>query len=218
MNATLGGQLVVSSTLVFPWTGVWSGTLECASDVLLSGVQTLELSGLSLLCSVADAASGVDNHTARYTILGGYGGWGKILEPKHYHSDLGVKLREVLEDLGTACSEGVVAATSARLDVDYLRRGQSGARCLTGLLGADWHVARDGRTMCEARQPKEISSSYELLSFDPIYRTSNLYVEDLSEVSVGSILRKTPTPQVVRSLRIQTTSGAVHVRAESGRL
>jgi len=215
MSATFGGQLVTSSNLIFPWTGVWSGTLECASDVLLGGVQALEVSGLSLTCAICPGSSGVDNYTARYTIVGGYGGWGTSVGAKGYHSDLGVKLSEILEDLGTACGERVVSATDARLDVDYLRREQTGARCLTGLLGAEWHVAANGLTICSPRSSTEISVSYELLRFDPIYRLSDLYVEDLSKVAVGSILRKTPTPQIVRSLRVETTSGAVHVRAES---
>lgn len=215
MSATLGGQLVTSSNLIFPWTGVWSGSLECASDVLLGGVQTLEVGGLSITCSICHVASGVNNYTSRYTIVGGYGGWGTTVSAKGYHSDLGVKMREVLEDIGTACGERVVAATDARLDVDYLRREQTGSRCLTGLLGADWHVAANGLTICSPRSSTEISVSYELLRFDPIYRLSDLYVEDLSKLGVGAILRKTPTPQIIRSMRVETTSGAVHVRAES---
>ena len=214
MICTIGGQEVISCQLWLRWSGAWSATVQSPSDTVLSGKQTLLLGSLALVGTIEPTMSGVYNNVANYRIVAGAGGWGKTVPAKNYHNDLGVKLREVLADLGNACGETVTTSREDRLSVDYLRREDKAGLCLLGLIGKNWYVAPNGTTVCDARSTSEITAEVQLLKHNPITKRSSLFVDDLASISVGSILRSTPQPQVIRSIFVETKSGSVEITAE----
>ena len=173
MICTIGGQEVISCQLWLRWSGAWSATIQSPSDTILSGKQTILIGSLALVGTIDAARSGVYNNISHYRVVGGAGGWGKTVQAKNYHNDLGVKLRDVLVDLGKACGETVTTAREDRLSVDYLRRQDKAGLCLQGLIGRDWYVAPNGTTVCDARKTSEIVSEIQLLKHNPVTKQSS---------------------------------------------
>jgi hypothetical protein len=145
--ATLAGHRVTHGKTQFPKWGCWFADVRLDGAHELSGAVELRFSDLTLSCTIL--SGGVTLGTSFYRVVGGGGGWGRVLPEKHYVNDAGVRLRTVVEDLAREAGESFILATidrDASLGPAWTRPAGPAARTLNHVAPESWYVGEDGIT------------------------------------------------------------------------
>lgn len=222
MTATINGERATRVVVRVPGAGAWTADVDLEeAPELTPGVVTIEIPGLSLKGTVVAAEAGTHVLERRVRVVGGAGGWGRMLPARAYHNDAQIRAATVIEDAAREAGEtlGTVAPGSTRVGIDYVRHGGLASMALEDAAGgALWWVTFDGRTYVGTRGTAEADPDrYEVLDFDPRARVVTLVTDDLSAVGIGSVLsERLDAPQTVRAFEIDVQPDAVRVRAWCG--
>lgn len=220
--ATLGGERLTTGRVYVPGVGVWYAEVEMEGAPSLSGRQTLVLGNLQLVGTIDETESGTSEMVAGYRLVGGGGGWSRVLPARSYHSDSGVRASTVAEDAAREAGEtlGTFSPGSTMVGADYVRGSAPGNVTLADVAGGvPWWLDFDGVTHVEARSEIEAErGTYEVQTVAPEKRLVTLAVDDLTRVGIGSILtERLDAPMVIRSMEIEIDgSGSVRVHAWCG--
>jgi len=193
--------------------------MVCPELASLEGVTGVTVGDLFLVGQADPNISLTYLTRTHLTVIGGLG-WRSILEPRHFHNDAGVRLKNVLETTAIQAIETVAVSSSTTLGVDYVRPRGPGSNVLRDLVPA-WWVDFAGVTQTEARQPTELAADadgFEVLSLDPGLRIIDLKVTKPSVIVPGVILRGSPLdrPFLVSSVTISIANGKLSARAHGG--
>src|SRR4051812_45598130 len=102
---------VVSATIMTPGTGVWIADLDVDLDlsgVLPSGRAVLTIGTTILSGTIDPRASGKFGEKAHVQLVGGGGGWDKIVPAMHLHADFGVLSTAIFNVTAASVGEVVV--------------------------------------------------------------------------------------------------------------
>lgn len=221
--ATINGEPTSLVEVHVAATGPWWADVDCveAPDLPATGLVSLRVGALTLAGAVDPDAAGTFGMQRRVRVIGGAGGWGRLLPAKAYHSDAGVSALLVAQDAAREAGETIVgfASPSARVGVDYVRQAGPASRALEDVTGgAEWWVNYDGTTTVGTRPTAPAArGAYELVDYDPRHRVALLAVDDLSLVGIGSVLSdRFDVPATVRELVITVTPDSSRVRVWTG--
>lgn len=148
--ATFGGLPVLTCRVQIPAYGLRWAEVECASDQVLTGAQTLVIDDLSLQGTIL--SGGTYQTRTRYRVVAGGGGWGQSVPARSYASDAGVKLAIVLRDVAAAVGEtmGTVDPTIS-IGPAYVRPAGPASQVLQQLSPQSWYVDEAGVTQIGRR-------------------------------------------------------------------
>jgi hypothetical protein len=220
--ATCNGNRVSALRLVVDNVGPWFAELDLETDPGLSGRVKIKLGDLELTGTVIPQQDGTFGVQQKCRVVGGAGGWGKLLAPKPYHNDSGIKARLIAEDAAREVGETLGGFTPAaeRVGVDYVRGHEQLAASVLEQVsgGVAWWVDYAGVTQVGPRPATPLdASAYEVLAFDPRSRLATLAVDNPSSVKIGSIIsERLEAPQTVRDLELTLTGGKLRVVAWCG--
>lgn len=219
--ATINGQNATSVTVQVPNAGAWFADVDLETDPDVSGSATIKLGELELRGTVVDAFSGTHGLQRRVRVVAGGAGWGKLLAPKHYHNDSGVRARSVVDDAAREAGESLASGNLAlaKVGVDYVRTAGPAAQAIENVVGAvPWWVDFDGVTHVETRSETQlVPASYEVLDFDPREQIATVAAGDLRVLAIGAWLtERLDEPQVIREMTIEARAESVRVRAWCG--
>jgi hypothetical protein len=207
--AALDGKRLARVRVTFDSFGPWSADCDLLDDAEVgSGQVTLAIGDFELRGTVVEAQNGTYALQRRCRVVAGAGGWGTVVDPRHYHNDGGVQARTVAEDAARAAGEtlGNFVPAQERVGVDYVRSAGPASRVVEDVVGAgvSWWVDADGVTHAGTRAQTTLDpDAYEVLAFDPRDLVATLSVDDPSAVTVGSVIEKRlDVARVVRSLEI----------------
>lgn len=221
--ATLDGERVSSCVIHLPPVGPWWAdvVMEEAPDV--SGQLDLVIGGATLRGTVIPGSSGVFAERGQVRFVAGAGAWGALLPARQYHNDAGVTALQVATDAANEASEvlGDFTPEADVLGIDFVRESGAASLALGAAIGsAQWWVGVDGITRVGPRSTTTpTAGSFELLEFDPISRLATIALDDLSALSIGSILpadTRLAAAQTIREMRIEASADALRVIAWCG--
>jgi len=159
LYASCNGIQAVSVAFTIGWLGTW-----CA-DVMLPAAGPLPTAGGAVALSVAtlamvgtvfrqDAFAGQQ----RARIVGGFGGWQKLLTARCYDMPGGVSLAMLLNDAALEVGEQVSGAPSGTVGVRFERQGAPATRLLRQLVGRQWWMSSAGVTQFGARPTSPVKT------------------------------------------------------------
>ncbi len=219
----LAGEPATRAEVLLPAAGVWWADVDCEQAPALAGAAALRIDTLELRGTIDASRSGTHAQRRTVRLVGGAGAWGTLLGAKHYHNDAGVRTRTVIEDAAREAGETVeieASVASRSLGIDYVRQAGPASRALEDALGtATWWVDLAGVTQVASSRPSSpaVAGSYEVLEHDPRERIVVLALDDLTAVSVGSVLsERLDSEQTVRELTLVVESSSVRLRARCG--
>jgi hypothetical protein len=188
MTILLNGLNVTHARLILPWRGVWSAEIECEptpAGTPPSGPAVLVVNESPMVGTVDAARSGMFGDAARVRVLGGSGGWHKLVQARQFHNDAGVLSTAVFMATGAEVGERVVeAAAPSRLGVDFMRGAGPASRVLDG---RNWWVdPTSGTTIVGNRPTIPAAPDVTVVSWDPTTRVATLSADRL--VLPGTIL------------------------------
>jgi hypothetical protein len=217
--ADVNGQTVKKLRLHIGAAGPWFA--DCTFDneaADVAGAVLLSVGGLRLNGTVIAEQSGTYTSARVVRIVAGGGGWSKLLSAKAYHSDSGIRAYIPAADAAREAGEvlGSFAPEQDRIGIDYVRQAGPASRALEDLIGAvSWWVDYQGVTQAGARPSVQLSEqSYDVTSYDPSSNLVTLAADDLTVVTVGSVLTKTlDGPHTVRDLDIEVDAEQLVIKA-----
>lgn len=200
MLASLSGQPITRATITIPYQGIWHADVE-AGGGLVSGAVTLTVGSMVLQGTVF--RSGFFAGDFHYRIVGGAGGWQKIVPSKVYNSNSSIRLSLVLNDAARAAGETISLDTDRDIGSFYVRQQAPAARVLNQLT-ASWYVRPDGVAAIGTRSGGMIASPFDVLIG--------------TDLGIGKVLLATDRPEdftpgrTFKSLTLstQTIGGVVH--------
>jgi collagen triple helix repeat protein len=165
--ATLNDIGIAKLYLVIPSKGLWTADVVLNQSVpmsALAGAAVIKLGDEFTLVGTVFRA-GDFTGAAGYRIVGGEGGWMKLLPAAQaYHSPAGVKLSSVLKDIAKQVGETVNVQQDSTVGTFYLREANAPAsRALNALAPSWWANPADGVTQVGTRAQSLITSQFEVL-------------------------------------------------------
>ena len=146
--------------------GTWWLDVTLVDSVALAGVVACQFADAAL--SGAIVSGGEHAGRSAYRIVGGRGGWGKVITAKGYSNDAGVKLSAVVADAAAACGEVVAGFADTRLGPGFARRGDVPASdVLHAVAPQSWRVTFDGVTRAGAWPTSTYSGDAPRTRVDP---------------------------------------------------
>jgi hypothetical protein len=222
---SLNDQSVLEAFLSVPGVGPWFADLALADDapaLAAGGPATLQIGASSWKGTIVPSHAGTFGLQRRLRVVAGGGGWGRMLPAKQYHSDAGVKARQVATDAAREAGEtlGDFATGGAdRLGADYVRpAGPASSALEDAAQEADWWVGADGITRVGVRPTlSPPATAYDVQRFDPEHRLVELAVDDLASVGVGAVLAANlDEPVTIRALEVTIRADKIRARAWVG--
>lgn len=165
---SIGNVDLFTVDLLLPFQGVWVGQVECAPEAsfVVGDTVKMQLGTLDFVGTITRGSS--NNDSAKFTIVGGKGGWRKVVTRRFYRDNDGIKLRQVLRDLASDCGETVELDASAAgeyLGDTWTRAECTASDCLQKL-GKVWRVRPDGVTIVAPSIKVTASERLSIRSFN----------------------------------------------------
>lgn len=163
---TLNGHACAPGTRVQvgSW-GCWWADLNLTEAVSLEGAAAIEFAGVSMVGTIV--AGGTANGRAAYNVVGGAGGWGRMLDSKAYNADNGVKVSKVVGDAAASAGETVEGVPTTRLGSHFARPNAPASHTLHAVTPEGWRVDFDGVTRFGTRAVTEYRGDGARVKVDP---------------------------------------------------
>lgn len=193
--------------------GPWVAEVEFAQEAAISGSVTLNVGDTVLSGTVLAEQAGSFATQTSARIVGGAGGWSKVLKAKGYHNDAGIKARLIAEDAAREVGETLqsFAPTIERVGIDFAREELAASVVLEYAAGdATWWVDYNGLTYVGTRPTSELlSTTYTLQQYNARERVAQLAIQDIASLQIGSIItdERLDGPQTVHDFEVHTVDG-----------
>jgi hypothetical protein len=191
VSLLVNGLFVASMRWHAAWNGAWIAELtlmpSATSDVVPSGRVAITSSdgAIALSGTVDDDRTGAFADRRHLRVVGGAGGWSKSVRQQHYHSDIGLQLREVATTTAAEVGETAIVLAPKTLGLDYVRHAGLASQIFTDL-GFDWWVGADGATRIGVRVQTLATPDIKALDWQPSASTVSFTAAAL--VEPGTIL------------------------------
>lgn len=193
-----------------PRVGTWHAQVRL--DDLTSTLTRLviECAGLELRGVVAEDR--IDHSERVLDVVGGAGGWSRVVEATSYANDAGVSAALVAADVARACGEtiGRFAPAVPRLGNAYVRDRRTAWATLLDVAGdVDCYVGYDGATVCAPRAARQLEVN--VLAYEP---DEQCVVTDDLDVRIGDTLGSDLLPGPLTVQRLVIIAGSESPRCE----
>ncbi len=186
---TLAGLRATHARAQIPAWGCWFADVALDGEHTLSGQADLVIADLTLKGTVLDG--GPTSGRSYYRIVGGKGGWGKIIEPIGEANDLGVKLSTVLTKVARLAGEDLDLTTvpSTRLGPACVLVEGPASRLLELRASKAWYVGEDGVTRLGTRAAAALAEALSDGPVDHARGTVTLARESIAAILPGVTVR-----------------------------
>ena len=160
--AELGGERVISGSILIPYFGALAADIVLASSATVPAQTTLTIGDLTLAVHVVRQASFAGSRS--YRLVGGYGAWQNPITPRWYSSGAALPLSLVLGDAAREIGERVTVQDVRTIGSQYSRSSGPASRVLEQL-APDWWIAPDGVTHVGPRDSSPIATPATVIGY-----------------------------------------------------
>ena len=220
---TLGGAACSGVKLHVGGSGPWFADCDLVDGGPSSGATQLVIGDVTLSGTVDPAHTGSFGARSAVRIIGGGGGWSKLLPARNYPNDAGVKASRVAQDAATEAGEQLAAPVPGSFPARYVRPASPASRTIEDLAqrqGLSWWVGYDGVTQVGLRFHVPAGDAAVVLDYAPASQHVTLVVDSLNDCPIGAQLTdvagRWSGMLTVASLEIAITSESLRVHAWCG--
>jgi hypothetical protein len=203
--AALNGGRVISAHVEIPYYGAWTADVVLAADTVLATEDVLTIGDLSLQGFVQRVFDFGGSRSTR--MVGGFGGWQKVLPAKAYSLPSGVPLSMILGDAATECGEqwgganptDLAAFASASVGQAFVREKAPAQRVLRLLTPGLWWIDGTGATRLAPRATGIITSQFTAVRYSGGKGQFEIATETLGDWQPGRTF-KSPTITSVQTI------------------
>lgn len=178
-RVTVNGFSALAAELSMPLHGPWHCDAVVDSPDVVEGAVEIASEGIKFKGYARRV--GVFNDTLALRIVGGAGGFGRVLTPKSY---LNVTASNVFQDILKAAGETMsVHSSQASTSKFFSAWAYADMHCgiamtsICSVVGAQWRVLRDGTTWVGAETWKKVTGENQLKHHDTITGRKTYWVD-----------------------------------------
>lgn len=203
--ATLNGDRIISARITLPYQGTWSADVVLAVPSEIKQSVVLQVGDLSMVGTVIRSGSFSGSRSAR--IVGGGGGWRKVLKPKAYSNPTGVKLKSILEDAARESGESMYQFTDKVIGTNYIR-DENPAEHVLRYWAPNWWIDTNGKTHIEQRPSERILSPFTVEGWSGAKGFFEISTEKISDWVPGKTFTSATvtTEQSISQVSIETNN------------
>jgi len=164
---SLNDQRVISGRVTFPRWGAWTAETVLANSEPISpaaGGCRIKIGNLALRATAIPGRMASFAGSRSVLMVGGFGGWRKVLPARGYTHPSGLMLSTILNDAARECGETIVVTGDVPVGPAFARRGgreqDVAERVLRELLAGKWWIDTDGVTRTSDRAATPIKSAF----------------------------------------------------------
>jgi hypothetical protein len=166
LYAELDGARVLDGRIVIPVVGPITSDVTLDREVSSTSVMTLTLGTLKIVCTPWRPMRPYQGKT-RVRLIGGYGGWRKVLPADGYRASANVRLTRILTDCARLCGERIEIGADRVLGSHYTREEAPAQRQLNALVPNAWRIDPDGVTRIGPRSSGvKVTTPFSVIDFD----------------------------------------------------
>lgn len=212
----LGDQDLRSARIALPTYGVWSARVVLLRSKVLAVGSATQITVGDLILQGVIRAGGDFQGRSSYLVVGGAGGWDKLVGKRPHRADNGVRLSTVVGDVAAEVGEQVVLETGVERSVGYAWLRAAGvAASIFEPLGVRWWVAPDGVTHVGDRPSTRVPASLRLLveDYDPAIPMATLVSPDdaYAALQPGAIVAGPEGDFTIADVDLYVEAGQVRV-------
>lgn len=185
--AEINGVRIISGSVTVPYYGAWAADLSLVSDEPISAEPlgcTVTIGALTLRGTAYRMAPFTSSRRVR--LVGGAGGWRKVLPKRAYYAAGGLPLSMILGDAAKEAGE-TIAIEADSIVGDHLTRPSAPGGRLLRERASLWWIDTAGVTRIAAARPSTaIASDYQLLERDTGRGWAKLATESLQDWMPGN--------------------------------
>lgn len=186
MTTTLNGKRATSATVDIPKWGVWFADVTLDGEHSFTGSVELKASDLTLKGTVLTGGPDKSKSRSNFRIVGGAGGWGRIIPMASYVS--GVTVATAVADAAKAAGESVVVTSNASISNDHWVREQGPAGLVLDLVSPQaWYVGEDGVTRLGKRPTVQVTG-VTVLDNDATMGAVHIASESIAKLLPGAVV------------------------------
>jgi hypothetical protein len=188
MTATLNTIRATHALATIPSWGLWHAEVNLDGEHTLSGEAKLILADLTLVGTVL--SGGPESGRTPVWIVGGRGGWGRVIPEKSYANDAGVKVATILRDAAAACGETLDEASlpTTRVGPAWVRPAGRASRTLALVASKNWYVREDGVTVIGQRKASTLDAKVTRGPVDKARGKVTLAAESIAKILPGLVV------------------------------
>lgn len=214
-----GNAPIISADITLPYQGVWVADIETTSEATFKVGDTIKMSvgSMRMVGTVIRGSNNADS--ARFMVVGGKGGWRKMVARRFYQDANGIKLSQVLRDLAKEAGESIEvdASISGVFVGDAWTRAASLASDCIQKLGKVWRVRPDGVTVVAPSTVTKATKRFSIRSFNA---ATGIVIVDfpedgMEELIPGYSVKSGEFSFTIRSTRIMVADGSVYARVST---
>lgn len=203
---TINGIKVLTAKFHFTWRGVWTATLDIDSpQTVLSGKVSIIVGSRTITGTVDDKATGTFGNFTRVTVLGGAGGWSKVIAARHLNNSNGLSSATVTQYAASQVGEIVTESSPITYGPDYIITNRPASQVFEG---RDYYVDPvTGITIVAGWPAATLPKAAQFQEWDPTHMQAIIASEEL--IYPGTVLsdpRLNGVDQTIRDV-VQTYSG-----------
>lgn len=177
--ANLNGEHVMKCRATIPYYGAWTADVLLSLAIVLSSPVTLSIGNLSLVGTVTRAATFAGARGIR--IVGGGGGWRKVVSSRTYQSAAGVKISHVLGDAAAEVGEKISLTSDSLMGPFYIRAEQPAADLLRMFTNGLWWMDPSGTTQVAPSRPSPtVASAFQVTGYAGAIGKVEIATEDVA--------------------------------------
>lgn len=210
----LQNSTIVQAEVHFPSNGAWTASVESTDDATCKAGDSVSLTLGSLVLRGYVTRGGVNTDSARFFLVGGYGGWRKAVKRRFYDDKSGIRLSLVLRHLADEVGEKVDVPSSISntvLGPTWSRAAGSAALALEDMRQT-WRVRPDGVTTLGPLIRSTSKKNFAVTSFraDSGIAVVEFPEDSMDECLPGYTIRGSDFTLDIQSSRLIVADGDVH--------
>ena len=161
MFASISGVDVRAYSITVPIYGIWSGDVMTSVEDAVPDQAALTIGDMTLTCHVYRQA--LFSGYRRLRLVGGYGGWRKVIQARHYQSKSGVQSDVVLSDAASDAGEKINVTNGQSVGEDFVRQNAVASQVLRQIAGPVWHMDPKGVVQTAAWPTVKVTSDFTIV-------------------------------------------------------
>ncbi len=182
--SSIAGARLIAGSIAIPLYGMWSADVTLAADDPIPDQVPLVVGNLELKGAVY--RQGLFAGTRSTRLVGGFGGWRKVVPAKQYAFANGVNLSMILGDAALEVGEQVNVPNDRNVGTGYVRENRQASLVLRQLAGANWYVDPAGVTQVQAWPARRIASRFTVENQDTAGGSMIISTDDPASWMPGS--------------------------------
>lgn len=177
--SSFAGARVAGGTLTIPLYGMWSADMLIALDDAVPDTGPLVIGNLTFAGFVYRQALYGGSRLLR--IIGGFGGWRKVVPGQQYSLSSGVRASLLMADVAKLVGERVNVPNDQVVGASFTRAEGPASLLLSELAGASWYIDAAGVTQLAPWPTAPIRSLYDVIDYDGARGCVTIATEDYAE-------------------------------------